>query len=141
MKRFSLAGLAFAAATAHPVAAPAQPVSDKRLRELTVLIRDVWPEPTFGRYPVFMRQLAKASRKCKLADTWEWGASVLCDAANGIAEDRVLISMNFSPSRHPEALMISMIQPRGRNGGEIRTPAEVEVFMRDYLKLPPQSAH
>jgi hypothetical protein len=139
MKSFTLAGLVLAAAMFHPVSAPAQAVSDNRLRDLTVLIRDIRPEPEFGRYPVFMRRLAQASRKCKLADTWEWGASVLCDAANGIAEERVLISMGFSPSRHPEALMINMIQPRGRNGGEIRKPAEVEVFMREYLGLPPRS--
>ncbi len=140
MKRFSLAGLVLAAAVLHPAASLAQPVQDKRLRELVVIIRNDRAISEFGRYPVFMRQLAKARRMCKLADTWDWGASVQCDAENGVAEDRVLISMNFAPSRSPEFMEIGTIQQKGRNGGEIKKPAEIEVLMRDYLRLQPKPA-
>ncbi len=134
------AGLALAAALFQPAATLAQPVQDKRLRELGVIIRNDRAVSEFGRYPVFMRQLAKARRTCKLAYTWDWGASVQCDAESGVAEDRVLISMDFAPSRSPEFLEIGTIQPKGRNGGEIKNQAEIEVFMRDYLRLPPKPA-
>jgi hypothetical protein len=138
MKHIRLAGVALVAAMLHPVAAPAQPVSDKRLRELVVITRNDRAVSEFGRYPIFMRQLARSGRKCKLSDSWEWGSSIQCDAENGVAEDRVLISMNFAPSRSPEFLEIGTIQPKGRDGGEIKNPAEIEVFMRDYLRLPPK---
>jgi hypothetical protein len=141
MTPFRLAGFALAATMFFPAGASAQAVADRRLRELGVIIRNDRVVSEFGRYPVFMRQLAKARRTCKLAYTWDWGASVQCDAGNGVAEDRVLISMNFAPSRSPEFLEIGTIQPKGRDGGEIKNPAEIEVFMRDYLRLPPKPAN
>jgi len=96
--------------------------------DVVVEVREPYAWHSFGKLRDLMTTLKRTGLACK-ADTYERGVAIAC----GTGEERILIDLAAVPTRHPEALTVEEIRPRGPNGTPL--PAREHIaFLNDLLR-------
>jgi len=100
--------------------------------DVVVEIADPYGEHSFGTLRAVMGALDRAGLSCR-DEAYEYGVSVSC----GTGDERVLIGLITSPTRHPDRLLVHEIRPRGVESTPL--PASEHIpFLTDLLRRKPR---
>jgi hypothetical protein len=100
--------------------------------DVVVEVADPYREHSFGTLRAVMKALERTGLSCQ-NDAYEYGVSVSC----GTGDERVLIGLITSPTRHPDRLLVDDIRPKGVESTPL--PASEHIpFLTDLLRRKPK---
>ena len=118
------------AAAVFAASAGAQTLSPRRhpfwALDMVVEVMEPYEWHSFGRLRSVMTGLAQAGHACT-AEAYERGVVIACRTG----EERLLIDLAAAPTRHPEALVVEEIRPKGPDGTPL--PAREHIAFMNAL--------